>query len=263
MEAFPRRRRFKGEAGELAAFAFRSFREISGVLRPASEPVVGKGGATNNSFVFGERFILKLFRHIEPGVHPELEMGRFLTERTSLRNVAPIAGELQYLSSRGESTVVGVLHAFVKHEADAWHFTLDSLSRFFERTQTSRSLPDDSLFGADGATLITLSAIDAPAAVHALIGEYLESSRLLGQRTAELHMALAGDAGDADFRPSRCPNSTGRVCITESLPSRPACAKLCAGHWKRSRNGCAWMLVSFSAMKRTFAHACGCSGIRR
>jgi maltose alpha-D-glucosyltransferase/alpha-amylase len=201
MEAFPRRRRFKGEAGELAAFAFRSFREISGVVRPALEPVVGKGGATNNSFVFGERFILKLFRHVESGIHPELEMGRFLTERTSFTNVAPIAGGLEYLSSRGESTVVGVLHAFVKHEADAWHFTLDSLSRFFERTQTSRSLPDDSLFGADGANLITLSAIDAPATVHALIGEYLESSRLLGQRTAELHIALAGDAVDADFRP--------------------------------------------------------------
>jgi maltose alpha-D-glucosyltransferase/alpha-amylase len=134
MEAFPRRRRFKGEAGELAAFAFRSFREISGVLRPASEPVVGKSGTTNNSFVFGERFILKLFRHIESGIHPELEMGRFLTERTSFTNIAPIAGEIEYLSSRGESTVLGVLHAFVKHEADAWHFTLDSLSRFFERT---------------------------------------------------------------------------------------------------------------------------------
>jgi maltose alpha-D-glucosyltransferase/alpha-amylase len=201
LDAVSRRRRFRGGSGEFSALPFGSYRELLNGGAPPEEASVNRASKTNNSLVFGDRLVLKLFRSVEPGIHPELEIGRFLTEQTSFANVAPIAGRLDYLPSRGEPTALGVLQGFVQHEADAWHYTLDSLSRFFERTQTQPGAPDDTLFGARGKSLLALSGIDAPATVSELIGEYLERSRLLGQRTAELHLALAGNSSDPDFSP--------------------------------------------------------------
>jgi maltose alpha-D-glucosyltransferase/alpha-amylase len=89
----------------------------------------------------------------------------------------------------------------VKSEADGWKYTMDSLSRFFERAQTLPDAPQDALFGAGGRQLLVLSEADVPEAVRNLIGEYLERARLLGQRTGELHVALAGNGGDPDFAP--------------------------------------------------------------
>jgi maltose alpha-D-glucosyltransferase/alpha-amylase len=189
-----RRRRLKGEAGELAALQYRPLRELQGTWEPTTEPAVHKAGTDNNSFVFGNRLILKLFRRVEPGIHPETEMDRFLADRSSFANVAPIAGQLEYVPPGADSTVLGVLHAYVPHEADAWHYTMDSLSRYFERARTFRKAPDDTLFGAAGRPLFDLSQMDPPREVSELVGEYLERSRLLGQRTAELHLALAGDS---------------------------------------------------------------------
>ncbi len=201
IDALARRRRFKGEAGEIGALTFRPFRELWGAGREPLGPAVSKTGTSNSSFVFDDRLILKLFRQVEPGIHPELEIGRFLTEQTSFANIAPLAGRLEYQPVRGEATVLGVLHGLVKHETDAWHYTMDSLSRFFERTQTSRDLPDDALFGTGERQPIVLSRIEVPEKVKEIAGEYLERSRLLGQRTAELHLALAGNVADEDFSP--------------------------------------------------------------
>jgi maltose alpha-D-glucosyltransferase / alpha-amylase len=201
MEAIARRRRFKGEAGEFSALPFRFYREILGTGSPSLEPGVNKASRTNNSFVFGDRFVLKLFRSVEPGIHPEIEIGRFLAEQTAFTNIAPIAGRLEYVTLRGEAMALGVLQGFVQSEADAWHYTMDSLSRFFERTQTQPGNSDDSVFSARGKPLLAVSADDAPPAIHELIGEYLERSRLLGQRTAELHLALAGNTSDPNFSP--------------------------------------------------------------
>ena len=175
-ELMARRRRVRGEAGEL----------IGAPLRPISDPgssVLDKSGRTNNSFIFGDQFILKLFRHNESGIHPELEVGRFLTEETNFANCAPIAGRLEYVTSRGVSTLLGVLHDFVKHEADGWHFTMDSLSRFYDHAQVLIEVPRDRDSGYD------------------LTGDYLERARLMGQRTGELHLALASGVENPEFAP--------------------------------------------------------------
>jgi maltose alpha-D-glucosyltransferase/alpha-amylase len=89
----------------------------------------------------------------------------------------------------------------VQYEADAWRYTMDSLSRFFERTQTHRDLDDDRALAAGDKHPLALSKLEVPAMVNELVGTYLERARLLGQRTAELHLALAGHDSDPDFSP--------------------------------------------------------------
>jgi maltose alpha-D-glucosyltransferase/alpha-amylase len=78
---------------------------------------------------------------------------------------------------------------------------MDSLSRFFERTQALRDLDDDMPLAAGDKHPLALSRLEAPARVNELIGTYLERARLLGQRTAELHLALVGNDSDPDFSP--------------------------------------------------------------
>src|SRR5207302_681656 len=73
---------------------------------------------SNNSVVFGERLIFKVFRRVEEGVNPELELGRFLTERTSFTQIAPLAGSLEYRPDRGEAISVAVLQGYEPNQGD-------------------------------------------------------------------------------------------------------------------------------------------------
>jgi maltose alpha-D-glucosyltransferase/alpha-amylase len=176
------------------------FRKTWGERHPDITPSVLKAEQTNTSIIFGDRFILKIFRRIEEGVHPEIEIGAFLTER-NFPFVAPLTGNLDYRSHSGDSMSVAVLHGFVQNQGSAWHYTLDALGQFFEaaltRHQTEHMAFDGSRHPLD------LSRADFPARVHELIGTYGDSARLLGGRTAELHGVLSSEKIDPWFAPEQ------------------------------------------------------------
>ena len=66
------------------------------------------------------RFFLKLYRKLEDGVNPDAEMTRYLTERTSFRNVPAFSGILEYRRGKSEPTVVCLLQSAIASEGDAW-----------------------------------------------------------------------------------------------------------------------------------------------
>ena len=74
--------------------------------------------------VYGQRLVLKIFRRVEPGINPDLEIGLYLTEHSSFRNVPSVAGHLEYVSKQGTRTSLGVLQGYVANQGDAWQFTL-------------------------------------------------------------------------------------------------------------------------------------------
>jgi maltose alpha-D-glucosyltransferase/alpha-amylase len=201
LEAFARRRRFRGESGELVASRTRAFGDIR-LPAEGLEPAVVRAEQANNSIAFRDRFILKLFRRLQEGVNPDVEIGIFLAEKRSFAHVPVVAGSLEYRpSASGAPVTLGVLHSFIPHEATAWHYTMDSLGRFFERARM-RPEVEQSLLDAGAATHhVALSNMETPELATQLIGTYLERARLLGQRTAELHTALAQDRTDPDFAP--------------------------------------------------------------
>jgi len=200
LKAMARRRRFKGERGELVASHTRTvFREIRGTAQEALESALFKGEQTNTSVVYGDRFKLKVFRRLEEGVSPELDIGRFLTEKEPFPNVPPVAGVLEYRSRRqGEPVTLGILHGYVHNEGDGWGYTLDSLGRYFERVLAR---PGAEAPLPHGNSLVDISDESLPAIAQDTIGEYLVSAQLLGQRTAELHLALASARDDPNFVP--------------------------------------------------------------
>jgi maltose alpha-D-glucosyltransferase/alpha-amylase len=198
LDAIARRKRFKGENGELIAGSTRLFRKIAGEDANL-HPSIQSGEQSNTSVVFGDRLILKLFRRLEPGTNPDLEIGRFLTEHTSFRNIAPVAGWLQYEPARGESMTVGILQGYVPNRGDAWSHTIDSLGRFFERALAASSNGRRAIVSSRDP----LDLIDQVESreVTELGRGYLEDTQLLGQRTAELHIALGARSRDPAFGP--------------------------------------------------------------
>jgi len=198
LDAIGRRRRFKMSSGELFASSGRTFRQMRGNVKQDLEPSLMKAEQSNTSIVYGERFILKLFRRLADGVNPELEIGRFLTEKTSFENIARVAGSVEYRRVKDEPRTFAILQGFVQNEGDAWQYTLDALDRYFQsalarHTEVEAPIPPRSL--------LELGTNDIPALANEIIGPYEESARLLGQRTAELHRALGSDSTDPAFAP--------------------------------------------------------------
>ena len=184
--AILRRRRFAGERGELAASHTRPFRVIWGEDRPPLEPSLSKARQDNTTVLYGDRFALKFFRRIEEGINPEREIGAVLTE-ARFPNAAPLAGALEYRVPEGEPITVGLLQGFVRDGAGAWPYTLHHLGLFYEH-----ALAQGPAGPPQGG---------GPGLVSEMAGSYMEFVRLLGARTAELHLALAARRDDPAFAP--------------------------------------------------------------
>ncbi len=198
-----RKRRLGGTEGTLVALPERSFSRLRGNRGEPLETSILGVEQSNTSVVYGDRLILKFFRKLDSGINPELEIGRFLQDR-GFANTPPVAGSIQYYRG-GEPSTVAVLEGFVPNEGNAWRYTLDNLSRYFEHVLASQEIPDEVVrfvsTPASGKTLLDLAAQQPPPQAVELIGPYLESARLLGRRTAEMHVALASDPENPDFRP--------------------------------------------------------------
>jgi maltose alpha-D-glucosyltransferase/alpha-amylase len=196
LRAIRDRRQARGGAGELGARPLDSFAGLPDIV--ASDPPA-RLESSNTSVAYGDRLLLKLVRRAEEGTHPELEVGRFLQERTSFRALLPVAGALEYRPFRGAPMTLGVLHGQVPHQGDAWAYTRDALGLYFERALTMQ-IPDEQL-PLPNRPLLELAGEEVPALAQEMIGSYLASVQTMGQRTAELHLALASDANDPDFAP--------------------------------------------------------------
>lgn len=153
---------------------------------------------SNSSVVFGSKVVVKTFRRAQEGVNPDLEISSFLTHRRGFPHIAPYLGAIEYVKGRSEPRTVAVATGYVANEGDAWRYTLDALSLFYEHAV--RDLEGNHNRLPKHRSPTGLVGIEPPERVAHAIGPYLDSAELLGRRTAELHAALAGGDGD-DFEP--------------------------------------------------------------
>ncbi len=135
--------------------------------------------SSNTTVTLEDRLFLKAYRRVEPGINPEAEMGRFLTEVAQFRHCVPVAGTLDLVGSDGAITTVALLQGYVENQGDAWDYAVNYLAQFLDQRAS----------GTDG------DVIDDP---H---GGFLALVRKLGQRTGEMHCALALRTGDPAFEP--------------------------------------------------------------
>ncbi len=160
---------------------------------------VSRAEQSNTSIIFGDQYILKLFRKVEPGINPDVEVGKFLTEH-GFANTPAVLGTLEYRSRLDQAPyAAGILQRFIRNQGDAWKYTLDQLGGYFGRAIAKGG--DAS--AADSAAVHPLERMSqpVPSAVGELVGEYLTAAALLGKRTAEMHTVLASEGTDPNFAP--------------------------------------------------------------
>ncbi|HEV8573278.1 MAG TPA: maltose alpha-D-glucosyltransferase [Dehalococcoidia bacterium] len=201
LEAIERRRRIKGSAGDVTASTTEVFRRARGNEIAALEPSPITAEQSNSSVVYGDKLILKLFRRPDQGVNPDLEVGRALTRRTPPVQVPAVAGYIEYRRNRGEPMTLGILQQYMPNEGDAWSYTLDNAAAYLE---SALGVTEERELGGEAfpyGHVADLASREAPNEIRNLIGPYLQSVSLLGQRTAELHLALADTKEPSAFKP--------------------------------------------------------------
>jgi maltose alpha-D-glucosyltransferase/alpha-amylase len=191
----------KGIKGEFNAYPGKYLRRLNAAKKLSLEKSRVLGAEqSNTSFVYGNELFFKLYRRLDEGMNPDLEITRFLTEHTSFPNVPPLAGAIEYKRRRSEPIVLGILQALVPNQGDAWTYTLDSLEDYFERVRSKKI--DVKEIPKTSKSLLQLAFDDIPVVFQELIsGIYLETASLLGKRTAELHIALGTELEDPNFAP--------------------------------------------------------------
>ncbi len=197
LDTITRRRRLKGTVGELAGVPTRALRALTGPDEAALPTSLVGAEQSNTSIIFGEKLILKLFRRIDIGVNPDLEISRFLSER-QFSHSAPLAGALEYRPRQGEPMTIAILNGYITNQGDAWRYTLDCLGRYCESALTH---PPGSHPALPGKPILAMAEDEVPSVMKELAGGYFASAQLLGQRTAEMHMAMASEPDDPTFAP--------------------------------------------------------------
>jgi maltose alpha-D-glucosyltransferase/alpha-amylase len=157
------------------------------LMSPLGEAHAVGAEQSNSSVTFDRRLLLKLFRKLEPGLHPDFEIMEFLTSRTpgAFPNVPTLAGHIRY-EGKSYSAVVGLLEEFVPNAGDGWSYTLQHLRALLA---TASKGPED----------VSLTQIEE--LVNEESAEFLAAMGHLGDITAKLHLALASDLQTEGFRP--------------------------------------------------------------
>ncbi len=160
----------------------------------------GNTEQSNTSILLGHperpRVVMKAYRHLQAGISPEIEVGRHLRERGA--NAAPLLGWLELDRGAKEPTALGVIHEFVANEGDGWAVTLRSAGAFLDQLDP---LADAEALPPPPPGFLAAARNELPHDSAGCIADLAPSAVLLGQRTAELHVALADARGDEAFRP--------------------------------------------------------------
>ncbi len=198
LETIGRRRRVRGRRGELVGRVTKAHPSLRAAAASTGAAVTMRAEQSNTSVVLADRLMLKLYRRVEPGISPDLEIGEVLTER-GFRHTPAVAGALEYRFPSGDRGSAAILVEYVPNEGDEWTITVDEVAAFVERSVADPEPPP--AVPSSVAGLLELAASEIPADVHERIGPFTETASLLGTRIGELHAALGQPSGDPAVSP--------------------------------------------------------------
>ncbi len=132
---------------------------------------------SNSSILYGNKYFLKIYRRLEDGTLPDVEIERFLTQKAKFASIPPYLGHIDWKVDDKLTTTIALLQEFIPNEGSLWNYTCDLLAQYYERVLTIK----------EGENPIGAISI--------------ELAELIGRRTAEMHMALSSNTYDPDFKP--------------------------------------------------------------
>jgi maltose alpha-D-glucosyltransferase / alpha-amylase len=181
-----RGRRVRGSSSRLVGVPARSLRQRARSGELPAPKLLGVE-QSNTSWRYGDQLVAKLLRRLDPGPSPELVLGRHLSETVHYPNTPSHAGHLELQRPSQPTSTLALLQSWVPSEGDAWEFTLHELDAILDEGPESVGEDPEEKAAARRAAM--------------RIESFGESAHLLGQRTGELHTALAGAPDDPQLRP--------------------------------------------------------------
>jgi maltose alpha-D-glucosyltransferase/alpha-amylase len=136
---------------------------------------------SNTSFIYSEMYFMKMYRKVEFGVNPDMELSEFLSDR-GFRNTPAFCGEIKWKTKQGDLSLV-ILNELVPGSVDGWSFILSQLRDLNNRLLAKKDLLDEEETAAELKEL--------------LHGQLTSAVRLLATRTAEMHTMLASSPEDS------------------------------------------------------------------
>ncbi len=197
--AMSTRQKIRLDNGELH-FNMGTFNKINIAKRDIRSRIL-KADQSNTAIIYNDKYFFKFYRKIEKEVNPDLEIVRFLSEKTTFRNSPRYVGGVEFRTGNGDTIVFGLLQGLVENHGDAWAMTTDALGRYFDRVFTKVEKSDKPPV-LDNHPVLAFE--EAPELIQELIGNiYHQSVAKLAERTAEMHLALASDDAELAFAPER------------------------------------------------------------
>ena len=145
-------------------------------------PKLFKADQSNTSFFFGDAFFMKLFRKTEPGLNPDIEIVRKLSGNRQKLSTSQYLGHIEYSNGPGRIFGLAVMQKKINASSGAWEWILENVKSHLEHT-------------------LIISRKEEMFVAAPVSGLFLEMVALLGKRTAQMHLALAGETQDPDFVP--------------------------------------------------------------
>jgi maltose alpha-D-glucosyltransferase/alpha-amylase len=137
----------------------------------------------SNSLVnYGDRALLKCMRRVRPGINADLEITYFLTTKTDFANIPRVAGLIEYVDEGHSHWPLAILQSYIHSQGDAWKLVQQDLRDLYREA------------GVGPANQLSPAARD-------LVQRHSETAYRLGERTGQLHAALASDDSTPDFAP--------------------------------------------------------------
>ncbi len=167
---------------------------------PTSKPKMLSAEQSNTSISFDNAFYFKMYRKVDKAINPDMELTRYLSKEADFANVPDYIGAFEWKFGK-DTMVLGMMQEMVKSKSDGWEYMLDRLDDFNDKLLTST--------GAETALEEPVGSLTSPVAYENIpqsAKEKLEAStaeivRLLGERTGEMHLALAAEQNDPAFKP--------------------------------------------------------------
>ena len=114
--------------GDAPVLVFRRSASLNARGMTAASTIERRAGEQSNTSVRIGGLMLKGFRRLEGGIHPELEIGRFLTEVAGFKNAPALLGSVELAATAGEApTALCVLQALIPNQGDGWSHVIERL----------------------------------------------------------------------------------------------------------------------------------------
>ncbi|MCF8235857.1 MAG: maltose alpha-D-glucosyltransferase [Bacteroidales bacterium] len=193
------KRKTKGKNGELQFLPGKKLRSFVKKTDLPLEARLLKAEQSNTSIIYGDKVMLKLYRGLEEGLNPEIDVLEYLTEKRKFQSVPQFTGQIEYRNRNKEQISIGIFSEFVPHEKDAWSYTQSALEFYFSnilsRREELKKIPAC-------PNKLDYSYEEVPDEFTGLTDYFfLEMVELLGKRTGEMHKALAARSIDERFHP--------------------------------------------------------------